>query len=148
MIGWLARPRQRRSHRPDSLRARLAGQLSARYEVAVGPDATSAGNLRPRVEALRSGESRRNVIRGEAGIRQDGYSMVPPRSGGGVSGIRVEGIQPEMELAFADASPASLSLLGRLERLPEPRCGAQTALGLSAERHRQLHRGSGGRSAS
>ncbi|MDX6631013.1 MAG: hypothetical protein QOH00_3259, partial [Gaiellales bacterium] len=83
--------------------------------------------------AVRGGESRVLVVRGEPGV---GKSVLLEYMVGQASGCRVErgtGVQSEMELAFAGLQQLCAPMLDRLERLPAPQRDAlSVAFGLSA----------------
>ncbi len=83
--------------------------------------------------AVRAGESRTLVVRGEPGV---GKTALLEYLAGQASGCRVAraaGIQSEMELAFAVLHQLCAPMLDRLERLPVPQRDAlRTAFGLSA----------------
>jgi DNA-binding CsgD family transcriptional regulator len=84
------------------------------------------------LEAIRAGESRVLVVRGEAGV---GKSVLLEYVAGRASGCRVRraaGVQSEMELAFAGLEQLCAPMLDRLESLPAPQRGAlSTAFGLT-----------------
>src|SRR5437899_7107108 len=84
------------------------------------------------VEAVRRGESRVLVVRGEPGV---GKSALLEYVAGRASGWRVAraaGVQSEMELAFAGLQQLCAPILDRLERLPPPQRDALgTAFGLT-----------------
>src|SRR3989475_8510978 len=83
------------------------------------------------LEAVRGGESRVLVVRGEPGV---GKSALLEYVAGRASGCRVAraaGVQSEMELAFAGLHQLCAPMLDRLERLPAPQRDALgTAFGL------------------
>jgi hypothetical protein len=85
------------------------------------------------LEAVRAGESRVLVVRGEPGM---GKSALLEYAVGRASGCRVvrsAGVQSEMELAFAGLHQLCAPMLDRLDRLPDPQREALgTAFGLSA----------------
>src|SRR2546422_3025406 len=85
------------------------------------------------LEAVRQGESRVLVLRGEPGV---GKSALLEYVVGQTSGFRVAragGVQSEMELAFAGLQQLCAPMLDRLERLPAPQRDALgTAFGLRA----------------
>jgi len=85
------------------------------------------------IEAVRAGESRVLVVRGEPGA---GKTALLDYLGGRASGCQlthVQGIQSEMELAFAGLYQLLAPMLGRLDRLPAPQRDAlQTAFGICA----------------
>src|SRR5947209_8335410 len=84
------------------------------------------------LEAVRGGESRVLVLRGEPGV---GKSALLEYVAGRASGWRVAraaGVQSEMELAFAGLQQLCAPILDRLERLPPPQRDALgTAFGLT-----------------
>ena len=85
------------------------------------------------LEAVRGGESRALVVRGEPGV---GKSALLEYVVGRASECRVAraaGVQSEMELAFAGLQQLCAPMLDRLERLPAPQRDALgTAFGLTA----------------
>ena len=87
------------------------------------------------LRAVRAGESRALVVRGEPGV---GKTALLDYLAGRASDCRVAtaaGIQSEMELAFAALHQLLAPMLDRLERLPGPqRVALRTAFGMSAGR--------------
>jgi DNA-binding CsgD family transcriptional regulator len=87
------------------------------------------------LEAVRAGESRALVIRGEPGV---GKTALLEYVAGRATGCRVAqaaGVQAEMELAFAGLHQLCAPMLDRLERLPGPQRDALgSAFGLAAGR--------------
>ena len=84
-------------------------------------------------EAVRVGESRVLVIRGEAGVGKTALLDHLARHAPGCQVARAAGVQSEMELAFAGLHQLCAPMLKRLARLPAPQRDAlQTAFGLSA----------------
>jgi len=85
------------------------------------------------IDAVRSGESRVLVVRGEPGV---GKIALLDHLAGQASGFRVEraaGVQSEMELAFAGLHQLCAPMLDRLNRLPAPqRVALRTAFGFTA----------------
>jgi DNA-binding CsgD family transcriptional regulator len=85
------------------------------------------------LKAVRGGESRALVVRGEPGV---GKSALLEYAAGRASGCRVErsaGVESEMELAYSGLDQLCAPMLDRVERLPEPQRDAlRTAFGLSA----------------
>ena len=85
------------------------------------------------VDAVRAGESRALVVRGDPGV---GKSALLGYLTGQASGCRVAraaGVQSEMELAFAGLHQLCAPMLGHAERLPGPQRDAlRVAFGLSA----------------
>ncbi len=85
------------------------------------------------VEAVRSGQRRVLVIRGEAGVGKTALLDYVAKQASGCLVVRALGVQSEMELAFAGLHQLCAPMLNRLDRLPVPQREAlQTALGLSA----------------
>jgi DNA-binding CsgD family transcriptional regulator len=86
------------------------------------------------LEAVRGGESRVLVLRGEPGV---GKSALLEYLISNASGFRVEraaGVEYEMELAYAGLHQLCAPVLELRERLPDPQCEAlATAFGLKAE---------------
>ena len=84
------------------------------------------------IEAVRAGESRVLVLRGEPGV---GKTALLDQLAGRASGCRVAraaGVQSEMELAFAGLHQLCAPMLNQLGRLPAPQRDAlRTAFGLS-----------------
>jgi DNA-binding CsgD family transcriptional regulator len=87
------------------------------------------------VEAVRGGETRALVVRGDPGVGKTallGY-LAGQASDSGCRVARAVGVQSEMELAFAGLHQLCAPMLGRAERLPVPQRGAlRTAFGLAA----------------
>jgi DNA-binding CsgD family transcriptional regulator len=85
------------------------------------------------VEAVRAGESRALVVRGDPGV---GKTVLLDYMAGRERGCRVAravGAQTEMELAFAGLHQLCAPMVGRAEHLPVPQREAlRTAFGLSA----------------
>jgi hypothetical protein len=73
------------------------------------------------------------VLRGEAGVGKTALLRHAITSADGFSVVRAAGIESETELPFARLHQLCLSLLDRLDRLPDPQRDAlETAFGLSA----------------
>jgi DNA-binding CsgD family transcriptional regulator len=85
------------------------------------------------VVAVRAGQSRVLVLRGEAGI---GKTLLLDHLSGSSEGcriVRAGGVESEMELAYAGLQSLCAPMLGGLEHLPTPQREAlSTAFGLSA----------------
>ncbi|WP_443112156.1 helix-turn-helix transcriptional regulator [Actinomadura monticuli] len=87
------------------------------------------------LEAVRSGESRALAIRGEAGAGKTALLEYLADRAPGFRIVRVTGVQPEMELAFAGLHQLCAPMADRFRRLPAPQGEAlRAALGLSAGR--------------
>jgi DNA-binding CsgD family transcriptional regulator len=85
------------------------------------------------VAAVRAGESRALVVRGEPGVGKTALLEYLAGQASGCRVVRAVGVQSEMELAFAVLHQLCAPMLGRLERLPAPQRDAlRTAFGLSA----------------
>jgi DNA-binding CsgD family transcriptional regulator len=84
------------------------------------------------LEAVREGESRALVIRGEPGVGKTALLEHLLERATGFRVARAAGVQSEMELPFAVLHQLCAPMLDRLERLPEPQRDAlATAFGLS-----------------
>src|SRR6202046_1163571 len=85
------------------------------------------------VEAVRGGDSRGLVGRGEPGVGKTALLDYLASHMRGCRLMRVAGVQSEMELAFAGLHQLCAPLLDRLDRLPGPQRDAlATAFGLGA----------------
>jgi AAA ATPase domain len=103
-----------------------------------GRAAELAGRRRERdvldrlIEAVRAGESRALVVRGEPGVGKTALLEYLVEQASGSVVARAVGVQSEMELAFAGLHQLLAPMLDRLEGLPVPQRDAlQTALGIS-----------------
>jgi DNA-binding CsgD family transcriptional regulator len=86
------------------------------------------------VDAVRAGESRALVVRGEPGMGKTALLDYLVEQATGCRVARVAGVQSEMELAFAGLHQLLAPMLGRLERLPAPqRAALRSAFGLGPE---------------
>src|SRR5437899_7394308 len=84
------------------------------------------------VEAVRRGESRVLVVRGEPGVGKSALLEYLVGQASGCQVARAAGVQSEMELAFAGLQQLCAPMLDRLERLPPPQRDAlSVAFGLS-----------------
>ncbi len=84
------------------------------------------------IEAVRAGESRALVVRGEPGVGKTALLEHMIERASGCTVARTAGVQSEMELAFAAVHQLLAPMLDRLERLPAPQRDAlRTAFGLS-----------------
>src|SRR5438046_1219455 len=85
------------------------------------------------VDAIRQGEGRSLVVRGEAGIGKTALLEYLVRSASGLTVLRAAGVESEMELAYAGLHQLCASLLDRVDRLPTPqRQAPEIVYGLSA----------------
>ena len=84
------------------------------------------------VDAIRRGEGRSLVVRGQAGIGKTALLEYLVRSASDLTVLRAVGVESEMELAYAGLHQVCASLLDRLDRLPTPqRQALEIAYGLS-----------------
>ena len=85
------------------------------------------------VAAVRAGDSRTLVVRGEPGVGKTALLEYLAGQTSDCRVVRAVGIQSEMELTFAVLHQLCAPMLDRLERLPAPQRDAlRTAFGLSA----------------
>src|SRR5258708_5391078 len=85
------------------------------------------------LEAVRGGESRRLVVRGEPGVGKSALLDYVAERATGCRVVRAAGVHPEMELAFAGLQQLCAPMLDGLGRLPSPQRDALcTAFGLKA----------------
>ena len=83
------------------------------------------------LEAVRAGESRALVVRGEPGVGKSALLEYVAERASGCRTVRAAGVQSEMELPFAGLHQLCASMLDRIERLPAPQRDAlSTAFGL------------------
>jgi DNA-binding CsgD family transcriptional regulator len=122
----------------EGLRAEVvtgSGEASRRRRAATlrgrGSEVSALGRI---VEAVRAGESRVLVIRGEPGVGKTALlDQLATAASAGCQVVRAVGVQSEMELAFAGLHQLCAPMLNRLGSLPEPQREAlQTAFGLSS----------------
>ena len=89
------------------------------------------------LDAVRGGESRALVVRGEPGVGKTALLDYLAEQASGCRVVRVAGVESEMELAFAGVHQLCAPMLYRLERLPAPQGAAlRTAFGLGPGRRR------------
>src|SRR5918995_3228181 len=72
------------------------------------------------VAAIRRGESRSLVLRGEAGIGKTALLKYLVESASDLTVARAVGVESDMELAYASLHQLCAPLLDRVERLPAP----------------------------
>jgi DNA-binding CsgD family transcriptional regulator len=85
------------------------------------------------IEAIRGGQSRTVVVRGEAGSGKTALLDYLVEQAPEFRVVRVAGVQSEMEVAFAALHQVCAPLLERLDRLPAPQRDAlRTTFGLRA----------------
>jgi DNA-binding CsgD family transcriptional regulator/tetratricopeptide (TPR) repeat protein len=83
------------------------------------------------IGAVRDGESRTLVLRGEPGVGKTALLDHVSRSAAGMRVLRAAGVQSEMQLAFASLHQLCAPLLDGVERLPGPqRRALEIAFGL------------------
>jgi DNA-binding CsgD family transcriptional regulator len=84
------------------------------------------------IEAVRAGESRAVVVRGEPGVGKTALLEYLVEQASGCRVVRAVGVQSEMELAFAGLHQLLAPILDHVERLPVPQRDAlRTAFGVS-----------------
>src|SRR3954466_1128323 len=85
------------------------------------------------LEAVREGQSRALVLRGEPGVGKTALLRYAIDSASDLRVVRAVGVESEMELAFAGLQQLCAPMLDRLERLPGPQRDALApAFGLRA----------------
>jgi DNA-binding CsgD family transcriptional regulator len=110
---------------PDSWRPGRAPTLRGRSR--------ELGVLASLLDVIRAGGSRVLVVRGEPGIGKTALLDYVAARATGCRVVRVAGVQPEMELAFAGLHQLCAPMLDHAERLPAPQREALwTAFGISA----------------
>jgi DNA-binding CsgD family transcriptional regulator len=83
--------------------------------------------------AIRRGQSRPLVMRGEAGIGKTALLDYLVASASDLTVVQAAGVESEMELAYASLHQLCGPLLGRLDRIPAPqRQALETVFGLSS----------------
>src|SRR6187200_859054 len=82
--------------------------------------AEECARLEELVGDVRQGESRSLVLRGEAGIGKTALLEYVIGVASGMTVVRAEGVESEMELAYAGVHLLCSPLLDRLDLLPEP----------------------------
>jgi DNA-binding CsgD family transcriptional regulator len=83
--------------------------------------------------AVRVGESRALVVRGEPGVGKSALLDYVAERASGSRVARAAGVQSEMELAYSGLNQLCAPMLDRVDRLPEPQRDAlRTAFGLAA----------------
>ncbi|MFD0623974.1 AAA family ATPase [Streptomyces sanglieri] len=80
-------------------------------------------HIRRMLADARRGESNCLLLHGEAGIGKTTLLDYAVAHAEGVSVLRVEGIESEMELAFGGLHQLLLPVLDRLDLLPPPQAG-------------------------
>src|SRR5947208_15876963 len=103
----------------------MAGAISQRGLLGRRSESTTLDRL---LEAVRAGESRALVIRGDPGVGKTALLEYIVEHASGCRVARAAGVQSEMELAFAGLHQLLAPMLDRLERLPVPQ---RDALGVA-----------------
>src|ERR1700730_10712154 len=118
----------------DSLGAAQMAKLSSARGVArLRGRHSECGLLDRLIDAVRAGESRALVVRGEPGVGKTALLDYLVDHASGCLVARAAGVQSEMELAFAGVHQLCAPMLDHLDRLPGPQRDAlRTALGISA----------------
>ena len=94
--------------------------------------ARECGELDELLDAVRRGDSRALVLRGDPGIGKSALLEYAVSSARGFKVLRANGFDAETELAFAALHQACAPILDRLERLPAPQRNAlNIAFGLA-----------------
>ena len=114
-----------------------AGQMAklfpARGVVQLRGRHSECGLLDRLIDAVRAGESRALVLRGEPGVGKTALLDYLVDHASGCVVARAAGVQSEMELAFSGVHQLCAPMLDHLDRLPVPQRDAlRTALGISA----------------
>jgi len=110
-------------HRPSRQRRRSAELRGRRRECDL---------LDRLLDAVRAGEGRALVVRGEPGVGKTALLDYLAEHASGCRVARAAGIEAEMELAYAGVHQLLTPMLDRLERLPDPQREALgTAFGIS-----------------
>jgi DNA-binding CsgD family transcriptional regulator len=85
------------------------------------------------VAAIRRGESRSLVLRGEAGVGKTALMAYVVQQAGGFQVVQIDGVESEMELPFAGLHQLCTPILGQLDALPAPQHAAlRVAFGMSS----------------
>jgi DNA-binding CsgD family transcriptional regulator len=85
------------------------------------------------IAAVRAGESRVLLLRGEAGIGKTALLEYLTQTASDLQAMRAGGVESEMELAYASLHQLCAPLLDRLDRVPAPqRAALEIVFGLSA----------------
>src|ERR1700738_1291169 len=93
---------------------------------------SECGALDGLIEAVRGGESRSLVVRGEPGVGKTALLDYVAERASGCRVVRAAGVESELGLACAALPQLLAPTLDRLERLPVPQRDAlRTALGIS-----------------
>jgi DNA-binding CsgD family transcriptional regulator len=113
--------------------AQMAKLFPARGVVQLRGRHRECGLLDRLIDAVRAGESRALVLRGEPGVGKTALLDYLVDHASGCVVARAAGVQSEMELAFSGVHQLCAPMLDHLDRLPVPQRDAlRTALGISA----------------
>ena len=111
----------------------MAKLFPARGVVQLRGRHSECGLLDRLIGAVRAGESRALVLRGEPGVGKTALLDYLVDHASGCVVARAAGVQSEMELAFSGVHQLCAPMLDHLDRLPVPQRDAlRTALGISA----------------
>lgn len=97
-----------------------AGHLSGPESASLRGRASECAACDALVAAVRRGESRVLVVRGEAGIGKSALLAYLVGAASGLTVVRATGVESEMELAFASLHQFCAPMLDHLGRLPAP----------------------------
>src|SRR3954452_7559286 len=112
--------------------------MDDRHPVAGGPSrlrgrSTEIAALEGTIAAVREGESRTLVVRGEAGVGKTALLEYVVETGSDLRVMRATGVQSEMELAYAALHQLCAPVSERLVGLPAPQREAlEIVFGLSS----------------
>jgi DNA-binding CsgD family transcriptional regulator len=85
------------------------------------------------LSAIRSGDSRSLVLRGEAGVGKTALMAYVAEQASGFRVAQIDGVESEMELPFAGLHQLCAPMLGKLDALPTPQQAAlSVAFGVSS----------------
>ena len=123
-----------RCQRPGAVKFQMAAESRLReHDAWLRGRSGEVSVLTGLVAAVRAGESRVLVVRGEPGVGKTALLDYLAGQTAGCRVVRAAGVQSEMELAFAGLHQLLAPMLDRLEQLPVPQRDAlRTAFGLSA----------------
>jgi DNA-binding CsgD family transcriptional regulator/tetratricopeptide (TPR) repeat protein len=113
----MAQPRQGRLERTPLMERRFSG---AGKRTRLRGRAGECALLDDLASAIRRGQSRSMVLRGEAGIGKTALLDYLTASASDLAVVRAVGVESEMELAYASLHQLCVPLLDRLNRIPAP----------------------------
>jgi DNA-binding CsgD family transcriptional regulator len=109
------------------------GRFNSHHAPVLRGRRNECASLAQLLEDVRGGRSRVLVLRGESGVGKTALLEHLEANAPDCRIAHASGVESEMELAFAGVHQLCASLLGRLDRLPDPQRNAlATAFGLSA----------------